>query len=54
VWCAPSPKGESWDDDCMDAGGRAMQEQLPRGIWMVDFDLLTPTLSSRRGSKAAR
>jgi len=27
---APSPAGEGWGDDCMDAGGRAMQEQLPR------------------------
>jgi len=29
---APSLVGEGWGDDCMDAGGRAMQERLPRRV----------------------
>ena len=28
---APSPKGEGWDDDCMDAGGRATHGAVAEG-----------------------
>ncbi|UOA10292.1 hypothetical protein [Methylobacter sp. S3L5C] len=35
---APSLVGEGWGDDCTDAGGRAMQEQLPTTARMQEVE----------------
>jgi len=47
---APSPVGEGWGDDCMDAGGRAMQERLPRRVKSSIYIPLIPAFSLWRRS----